>query len=83
MSAVLISDLHLHESDSSLYEKFQRFLSSRVNEFDNLLTFNKDDAEKMLITLQERLFQNIDNFDSDKFIKNFTAKSIVDNLDIV
>ena len=36
MSAVLISDLHLHESDSSLYEKFQRFLSSRVNEFDNL-----------------------------------------------
>ena len=37
----------------------------------------------MLITLQERLFQNIDNFDSDKFIKNFTAKSIVDNLDIV
>ena len=56
---------------------------SLSNEFDNLLTFNKDDAEKMLITLQERLFQNIDNFDSDKFIKNFTAKSIVDNLDIV
>ena len=56
---------------------------SLSNEFDNLLTFNKNDAEKMLITLQERLFQNIDNFDSDKFIKNFTAKSIVDNLDIV
>ena len=35
------------------------------------------------MTLQERLFQNIDDFDPDKFIKNFSAKSIVDNLDIV
>ena len=50
---------------------------SLSNEFDNLLTFNKEDAEKMLITLQERLFQNIDNFDSDKFIKNFTANQLL------
>ena len=36
MSAVLISDLHLHESDLALYNKFERFLSSKVNGFDNL-----------------------------------------------
>ena len=36
MSAVLISDLHLHESDLALYDKFERFLSSKVNGFDNL-----------------------------------------------
>ena len=36
MSAVLISDLHLHESDPALYEKFERFLSSKANGFDKL-----------------------------------------------
>ena len=36
MSAVLISDLHLHESDLALYDKFERFFSSKVNGFDNL-----------------------------------------------
>ena len=36
MSAVLISDLHLHESDLALYDKFETFLSSNVNGFDNL-----------------------------------------------
>ena len=36
MSAVLISDLHLNESDLALYDKFERFLSSKVNGFDNL-----------------------------------------------
>jgi UDP-2,3-diacylglucosamine hydrolase len=36
MSAVLISDLHLHESDLALYDKFERFLSSKINGFDNL-----------------------------------------------
>ena len=36
MSAILISDLHLHESDLALYDKFERFLSSKVNGFDNL-----------------------------------------------
>ena len=56
---------------------------SLSNEFDNLLTINKDNTEETLMTLQERLFQNIDDFDPDKFIKNFSAKSIVDNLDIV
>jgi UDP-2,3-diacylglucosamine hydrolase len=36
MSAVLISDLHLHESDLALYDKFEKFLSSKVDGFDNL-----------------------------------------------
>ena len=36
MSAVLISDLHLHESDLTLYDKFEGFLSSKVDGFDNL-----------------------------------------------
>ena len=36
MSAVIISDLHLHESDPALYGKFKRFLSSKVNGFDKL-----------------------------------------------
>ena len=36
MSAVLISDLHLQASEPSLLEKFEKFLSSKVNGFNNL-----------------------------------------------
>ena len=36
MSAVLISDLHLHESDPTLFSKFEMFLSSKVYGFNNL-----------------------------------------------
>ena len=36
MSAVLISDLHLHESHPALFNKFERFLSSKINGFDSL-----------------------------------------------
>ena len=36
MSAVLISDLHLHESDPTLFNKFEIFLSSKVYGFNNL-----------------------------------------------
>ena len=36
MSAVLISDLHLHESDPTLFSKFEMFLSSKIYGFNNL-----------------------------------------------
>ena len=36
MSAVFISDLHLHESDPTLFNKFEIFLSSKVYGFNNL-----------------------------------------------
>ena len=36
MSAVLISDLHLHESDPTLFNKFEMFLSSKIYGFNNL-----------------------------------------------
>ena len=36
MSAILISDLHLHESDPTLFSKFEMFLSSKVYGFNNL-----------------------------------------------
>ena len=36
MSAVLISDLHLQASEPFLLEKFEKFLSSKVNGFNNL-----------------------------------------------
>ena len=36
MSAILISDLHLHESDPTLFSKFEMFFSSKVYGFNNL-----------------------------------------------
>ena len=36
MSAVFISDLHLHESDPTLFSKFEMFLSSKIYGFNNL-----------------------------------------------
>ena len=34
MSAILISDLHLHESDLATYDKFERFLSQKLMGFN-------------------------------------------------
>ena len=36
MSAVLISDLHLNESDSNLFNKFEIFITSKVDGFNDL-----------------------------------------------
>ena len=36
MSAVLISDLHLNESDTNLFNKFKTFITSKVDGFNDL-----------------------------------------------
>ena len=36
MSAVLISDLHLNESDTNLFNKFETFIASKVDGFNDL-----------------------------------------------
>ena len=53
------------------------------NEFHNLVTLNKSDDEKKLSSLIEEMFNKIEKFDTDKFINNYTAESIIDNLDIL
>ena len=53
------------------------------NEFHNLVILNKSDDEKKLFLLIEEMFNKIEKFDTDKFINNYTAESIIDNLDIL
>ena len=47
------------------------------------MTINKSDDEKKLSSLIEEMFNKIENFDTDKFINNYTAESIIDHLDIL
>ena len=53
------------------------------NEFHNLVILNKSDDEKKLSLLIEEMFNKIEKFDTDRFINNYTAESIIDNLDIL
>ena len=53
------------------------------NEFHNLVILNKSDDEKKLSLLIEEMFNKIEKFDIDRFINNYTAESIIDNLDIL
>ena len=53
------------------------------NEFHNLVILNKSDDEKKLSLLFEEMFNKIEKFDTDRFINNYTAESIIDNLDIL
>ena len=52
-------------------------------EFDNLITLNKSVEEENLSLLIEEMFNKIQKFDIDKFISNYTAKSIINKLDII
>ena len=56
---------------------------SLSNEFENLIILNKNNSEEKLSTLEEKLFKNLNNFDKEKFIEKYTAKSIINNLDII
>ena len=53
------------------------------NEFHNLVILNKSDDEKKLSLLIEEMINKIEKFDTDRFISNYTAESIIDNLDIL
>ena len=53
------------------------------NEFDNLITLNKSVNEENISLLIEEMFNKIQKFDKDKFISNYTAKSIINKLDII
>ena len=53
------------------------------NQFDNLITINKSVEDENLPLLIQEMFKKIENFDTDKFINNHTAKSIINNLDVI
>ena len=52
-------------------------------EFDNLITINKSVEKENLSILIKEMFNKIEKFDTDKFINNYTAESIIDRLDIL
>ena len=52
------------------------------DEFDNLITLNKNDEENLSLLIEE-MFSKIEKFDIDKFNNNYTAKSIINNLDVI
>ena len=53
------------------------------NQFDNLITINKSVEDENLSLLIQEMFKKIEKFDTDKFINNYTAKSIINNLDVI
>ena len=52
-------------------------------EFDNLITINKNDEKENLNLIIEEMINKIEKYDIDKFINNYTAESIINNLDVV
>ena len=53
------------------------------DEFDNLITINKSDEKEKLNLIIEEMINKIDKYDIDKFINNYTAESIIKNLDVI
>ena len=53
------------------------------DEFDNLITINKSVEDENLSLLIQEMFKKIEKFDTDKFVNNYTAKSIINNLDVI
>jgi hypothetical protein len=53
------------------------------NQFHNLITINKSVEDENLSLLIQEMFKKIEKFDTDKFINNYTAKSIINNLDVI
>ena len=51
-------------------------------EFDNLITINKNDEKENLNLIIEEMINKIEKYDIDKFINNYTAESIINNLDV-
>ena len=52
-------------------------------EFDNLITLNKSVEEEDVSLFIEEMFCKIEKFNKDKFINDYTAKSIINNLDVI
>ena len=53
------------------------------DEFDNLIILNQSVEQENLSLLIKEMVNKIDKFDTVKFIDNYTAKSIINNLDII
>ena len=53
------------------------------NQFHNLITINKSVEDENLSLLIQEMFKKIEKFDTDKFVNNYTAKSIINNLDVI
>ena len=52
-------------------------------DFDNLITLNQSVEQENLSLLIEEMVNKMNKFDTVKFIDNYTAKSIINNLDII
>ena len=46
-------------------------------------SLNKSVEDENLSLLIQEMFKKIEKFDTDKFINNYTAKSIINNLDVI
>ena len=68
--------IHFTEIDNDPVIKFS-------NQFHNLITINKSVEDENLSLLIQEMFKKIEKFDTDKFINNYTAKSIIKNLDVI
>ena len=76
INSIMILDFWFKECTPKMWFK-------KDKEFDNLITLNKSVEEVNLSLLIEEMFYKIQKFDKDKFIDNYTAKSIINKLDVI